>query len=71
MYYMGVDVSKHHRDATVIDATGQQVMTPFRFPNTRRGVNTLLARIQRLDGQPCMAKELSSFGHSPSHSPIV
>jgi len=37
MYYMGVDVSKHHRDATVIDATGQQVMTPFRFPNTRRG----------------------------------
>ena len=42
MYYVDIDVSKHHHDATVIDATGRVVITPFRFLNTRQGVTIFL-----------------------------
>jgi len=51
MYYVGIDVSKRHHDATVIDVNGQVVMAAFRFLNTRQGVTTLLTRLQALDGQ--------------------
>ena len=49
MYYVGIDVSKHHHDATVIDATGRVVIAPFRFLNTRQGVATLLSRLRPLN----------------------
>ena len=49
MYYVGIDVSKHHHDAVVIDATGRVVIAPFRFLNTRQGVATLLSRLRPLN----------------------
>lgn len=61
MYYVGIDVSKRHHDAVVIDATGQVVIAPFRFLNTRQGVDTFLARLQTLDGQVSIAMEAT--GH--------
>jgi transposase len=61
MYYVGIDVSKHHHDATVMDTTGQVVIAPFRFFNTRQGVITLLTQLQTLDAQVRIAME--STGH--------
>jgi transposase len=61
MYYIGIDVAKHHHDAIGLDEAGQVVIPPFRFANTQRGVNELLDRLHRLDGSIRIA--LESTGH--------
>ena len=71
MYYVGIDVSRHHHDATAIDATGQTVIAPFRFLNTRQGVNTLLARLQTLDGRVNIAMEATGHYWLPLYEALV
>ena len=61
MYYIGIDVAKHHHDAIALDEAGQVVIPPFRFANTRQGVKDLLDRLHRLDGSVRIA--LESTGH--------
>lgn len=71
MYYVGIDVSKHHHDATVIDATGQVVIAPFRFLNTRQGGTTLLTRLQALDGQVRIAMEATGHYWLPLYEALT
>ena len=71
MYYVGIDVSKHHHDATVIDATGQVVITPFRFLNTRQGVAALLTRLQTLDAQVRIAMEATGHYWLPLYEALT
>ena len=61
MYYIGIDVAKHHHDAIALDEAGQVVIPPFRFANTRQGVKDFLDRLHRLDGSVRIA--LESTGH--------
>jgi len=71
MYYVGIDVSKRHHDATVIDATGQVVIAPFRFFNTRQGVTTLLTRLQTLDAQVRIAMEATGHYWLPLYEALT
>ena len=61
MYYIGIDVAKHHHDAIALDATGQVVLRPFRFLNTRAGVEQLIAQLEALNEEVRIAME--STGH--------
>lgn len=61
MYHIGIDVAKHHHDAIGLDDAGQIVLPPFRFPNTRAGVEKLIARLEALGGDVRLAME--STGH--------
>lgn len=61
MYYIGIDVAKHHHDALGLDDTGQTVLAPFRFANTRSDVDEFLACLESLDGEVRLAME--STGH--------
>lgn len=71
MYFAGIDVSKHHHDATVIDATGQVVIPSFRFLNTRQGVTTLLTRLQTLDAQVRIAMEATGHYWLPLYEALI
>jgi len=71
MYYVGIDVSKQHHDATVIDAAGRTVIAPFRFLNTRQGVTTLLTRLQALDAQMQIALEATGHYWLPLYEALV
>jgi transposase len=61
MYYIGIDVAKHHHDALGLDDAGRIVLPPFRFANTRAGVEELIARLVALGGEVRLAME--STGH--------
>lgn len=61
MYYIGIDVAKHHHDAIALDATGRVVLRPFRFLNTRAGVEQLIAQLEALNEEVRIAME--STGH--------
>lgn len=61
MYHIGIDVAKHHHDALGLDDAGLMVLPPFRFSNTRDGVEQLITRLQALPGETRVAME--STGH--------
>jgi transposase len=61
MYHIGIDVAKDYHDALGLDDAGQVVLPPFRFTNTRAGVDELLARLESLPGPVRLAME--STGH--------
>lgn len=71
MYYVGIDVSKQHHDATVINASGQVVIPPFRFPNTRQGLLTLLAHLQTLEGPVHIAMEATGHYWLPLYEALT
>lgn len=49
MLYVGIDIAKRFHEATVMDETGNQIASSFRFANTVDGVNTLLDRVKTYD----------------------
>ena len=61
MYHIGIDVAKHHHDALGLDDAGETVLPPFRFSNTRDGVEQLITRLHALAGESRVAME--STGH--------
>jgi transposase len=61
MYHIGIDVAKDYHDALGLDDAGQVVLPPFRFTNTRAGVDELIARLESLPGPVRLAME--STGH--------
>lgn len=71
MYYVGIDVSKQHHDATVVDAAGRTVIAPFRFLNTCQGVTTLLTQLQALDAQVHIAMEATGHYWLPLYEALV
>lgn len=71
MYYAGIDVSKQHHDASVIDAAGQMVIAPFRFLNTRQGLTTLLTQLQTLDAQVQIAMEATGHYWLPLYEALI
>lgn len=71
MYYVGIDVSKQHHDATVIDDTARTVIAPFRFLNTRQGVANLLTQLQTLDAQVQIALEATGHYWLPLYETLV
>ncbi len=50
MYYIGIDVAKHHHDAIGLDEKGQVVLPAFRFNNSVDGVKHLINRLSSLTG---------------------
>jgi transposase len=60
MYYIGIDVAKHHHDALGMDDSSRIVLPSFRFSNTRAGAEELIARLEAL-GEVRLAME--STGH--------
>ena len=71
MYYVGIDISKQYHDATVIDAAGQVVVAPFRFPNTCQGLATLLSQLQALDAPAQVAMEATGHYWLPLYEALV
>lgn len=61
MFSVGIDVAKHSHQACVLDDAGQMVGQSFKFPNSRSGVDTLVATLQELNSPATIALEAS--GH--------
>ena len=51
MIAVGIDVGKRQHEACILDATGQLLGRPLRFPNTAAGVRQLTQQVQAL-GEP-------------------
>jgi transposase len=58
---VGIDVAKRTHEACFMDAAGQEVDRPLRFPNTAAGVATLSERLRRLEQPVSIA--LEATGH--------
>lgn len=61
MISVGIDVAKRSHEACFLDAQGEEVARPLRFPNTVGGVATLSDRLRRLDQPVSIA--LEATGH--------
>ena len=61
MISVGIDVAKRSHEACFLDAKGEEVARPLRFPNTAGGVATLSDRLRCL-GQP-VSIALEATGH--------
>lgn len=56
---VGIDVAKRTHEACFMDAEGQEIGRPLRFPNTAGGVATLSDRLRRLEQPVSIALEAS------------
>jgi transposase len=61
MLSVGIDVAKRSHQACVLDDSGQMVGQSFKFPSSRRGVDTLISTLQELGSPATIALEAS--GH--------
>jgi len=70
MLFVGIDIAKSFHVATVLSQTGEVLVAPFRFDNTREGFNFLLAKVSAFEPSTLLfgfestahyAKPLGSF----------
>jgi len=60
MFSVGIDVAKRSHQACVLNDSGQMVGQSFKFPNSRSGVDTLVATLQELGSPATIALEASA-----------
>ena len=59
MYFVGIYVGKRHHQDVVIDEQGELRGDTIGLSNTRSGIESLLARLEGLDGSVRIALESS------------
>ncbi len=62
MITIGIDIGKRQHEACLLDATGQPLGRPLRFPNTAAGVRLLEERVRAM-GQPATIGLEASGGY--------
>ena len=71
MYYVGIDIAKHHHDAIGLNVAGEVVLKAFRFTNTRQGVAHLVTQLQTLDGPVHLAMEATGHYWLPLYDALI
>jgi transposase len=61
MLSVGIDIAKRSHEACILDALGQVVGQPLKFPSSRSGATRLVTTLQELDSPATIALEAS--GH--------
>lgn len=59
MYFVGIDIGKHHHEALVLDRQGEPCGNSMSFSNTRAGIEALVKKLESSDAKVRVALESS------------
>ena len=51
MYFVGIDIAKHHHEAAILDESGKVIIKKLKFNNSNQGYNKLMNQVRKLNSE--------------------
>ena len=61
MYFVGIDIAKHHHEAAILDESGKVILKKLKFDNSHQGYDKLMNQVRKLNSEVVFAMEAT--GH--------
>ena len=48
MYFVGIDIAKHHHEAAILDESGKIILKKLKFDNSHQGYDKLMNQVRKV-----------------------